>query len=123
MKEFTLQDLADAIIGEEKIRHKNWPKREFIKINDDGLTWVDQDSDELRPNFNPISDWDRYQEPPKTEKRTFYRPVIYVHDKDNVDQGYPWMNLDQKENLSFHRGYTILSWEEREFEIPVKEGE
>jgi hypothetical protein len=118
-KELDLVDLGNAIVGDLKICHYSWHDGHYIVVNSKKAGWIDSDGAELAPSFAPISDWRYYKEPAKTEKRTFYMGFSYDREKDCFYNS-PWVG--SKKSSTYPDGKEQFdSWEEKEFNVPIKE--
>ena len=121
MKLFTLSELAEAMTAKKKIRWFSWESDCFIQPNKNNTGWVDESGYYYNPPLGNPSNWTLYEEPkpePKTEMRTFYKPVYYDLVDDCVfSLSYQGGNgvVEKWRNAKF------LYFKEKEFEVPVRE--
>lgn len=94
--------LVEYDVGEER------PKM----YKDDGSFWGNRVASE----WDLVSEWVE-SEPPKTEKRTFYR-ALYLHSEGKRLSTTCWV-LDKDEFLRDFGDDNLIEIEEREFEVPV----
>ena len=116
-KEFTLQDITDAMHSGRKIRHIHFESYEYIYFKNGN--WKCEKGDPAGyVTFHNLNEWSYYEEPKKTEKRTFYSPVVFHKSGNRISISYDWFASKNETILS--DDMYIIDWQEREFEIPME---
>ncbi len=118
--EFTLKDITDAMISGKPIVCAKEP----MYFDNGRWEWLYKHYHTRRedlperpdPNFSKPYMWRYYKEPPKTVKKTFYRPVSIMEDGDICIDGF-WYQKKGDPKVAITSDQRFLYWEEKEFEI------
>lgn len=117
-EEFTLKDITDSMHSGRKIKHKTWDKICYVHFKN-GM-WLADDGAFLNVvDFSYPEKWSYYEEPAKTEKRTFYQPYVRSNLDGNISSNWEWK--PSKKDYCFDESkVTIVEWKTKEFNVSVE---